>query len=109
MKKDVYAQLNLGWGSNGVMLPLKDAHEIQAILARSAVGIGYVYRTDAKDVHYIEDYEVPDVKVVAMPDTSLQGMDNKTKQAWMEMVRQCETETFLSPQEWLALTGDSNE
>lgn len=109
MKKDIYAQLNLGWGSNSVMLPIKDAHEIQAILARSAVSLGYVYRTNATDVYYIEDYPVPDVKVMALPDTSLQGMDTKKKQAWMEMVRQCETETFLSPQEWVALTGDSNE
>ena len=109
MKKDIYAQLNLGWGSNTVLLPLKDAHEIQAILARSAMGYNYVYRTNHADVYYVEDYAVPDVKVVVVPEMSLQGIDPKKKTAWSEMVRDCETGTFLSPQEWLALTGDSNE
>lgn len=106
--KDVYCKLNLSWSSN-VMLPIEQAHKLQAILAQYGVGFGEAYRPDIPNVKYVMAYTVPDVTVVDYPQYDCRGMTDKQRRDWEESVRDSADESFLTPQEFVALRSDNNE
>lgn len=105
MKKEVYGRLSLSWGGN-VLLPLEQAHKLQAILAQYGVGIGDAYRPDLPNVKYTLDYKVPDVTVTSFPEYDCTGMTPKQIAEWEETVRHSEGDTFLPPQQFIAIQGE---
>lgn len=105
MKKEVYGRLSLSWGGN-VVLPLEQAHKVQAILAQYGVGIGEAYRSGDPNIKYIMSYTVPDVTVASFPEYDCTGMTPKQISEWEETVRHAEGDTFLSPQQFVAIQGE---
>jgi len=106
--KDVYGGLGLSWGGN-VILPLEQAHKVQEIFARYAVGFGDAYRPDEPNIKYVKDYGVPDVCVTEYPAYDCTGMTAKQIEEWEQAVRHSEGNTFLTPQEFMAMRSDNNE
>lgn len=106
--KEVLGSINFGY-STRVILPIEEAHKIQAILARYATGVSSAYRPTEPNISYVEDYSVPSVEVLETPQFDCRGLTPKQKQAWAESVRDSEGDTFLSPQEFVALRGENNE
>lgn len=106
--RDVYGKLNLSWSRN-VILPIEQAHKVQAILAQYGVGLGEAYRPDIPNVMYMMEYTVPDVSVIEPPKYDCQGMTDKQRRDWEESVRDSADDSFLSPQEFVALRSDNNE
>ena len=93
--------------SGQVMLPLEEAHKIQAILAKYAVSTNYVYRGggNAYNVHYIDHYDVPYVQVDKGEHTfDLRGFKDEDKSAWIDMVRNSTGGDFLSPEAYVKLS-----
>lgn len=107
MKKEIYGRLSLSWGGN-VILPLEEAHKIQAILARYGVGFGEAYRSNNPNITYITDYKAPDVTIVRFPEHDCTGMTPKQVSEWEEIVRTSEDGTFLPPQQYAAMRGENN-
>lgn len=105
MKKEVYGRLNLSWSGN-VMLPLEQAHKVQAILAQYGIGFGEAYRSDIPNVKYRMDYKVSDVCIAELPKYDCTGMTDRQRNDWEQMVRDSADESFLSPQEFMALRGE---
>ena len=103
--KDVYARVNFSWGGN-VILPIEEAHKIQAILARYAIGFGEAYRPDVPNVPYVMAYSVPDVSFTELPKYDCTGLTSTQRNDWEQSVRDSEGNTFLSPQEFIALRSD---
>ena len=103
--KEVYGRLNLSWSGNTV-LPLEQAHKVQEILAKYAVGLGEAYRPDSPNIPYIVEYSPPDVSITVMPVLDARGMTYGQRQEWEQSVREAEGDTFLTPQEFLALRGE---
>lgn len=84
-KKDVMAVVNLGY-SNKVMLPIDEAHKIQAILARHAIRYDTIWRS-SRSIHYITDFEVPEVVVVNRPaDYDARGIDPVKVRDWVTSI-----------------------
>lgn len=108
MKKEVWGRLNLSWGGN-VLLPLEQAHKVQAILAQYAVGFGDAYRPNEPNIRYMTNYSIPEVGVLPLPDCDCRELTPKQVSEWEEMVRNSEGNTFLTPQQYIAIQGDSNE
>ena len=98
--------------SGQVMLPLEEAHKIQAILAKYAVGTNYVYRggggaTGGKydSVYFMERYDVPYVQVdKGEPKFDLRELTVEQQSAWIDMVRNSVGNDFLSPQDFVKLS-----
>jgi len=107
-KKEVLGSINFGY-STRVILPIEEAHKIQAILARYATGVSSAYRPTEPNISYVEEYSVPSVDVLETPQFDCRGLTPKQKQSWAESVRDAEGDTFLSPQEFVALQGDTHE
>lgn len=105
MKKEVYGRLSLSWGGN-VVLPLEQAHKVQAILAQYGVGIGDAYRPDEPNIKYIMDYKTPDVTVTSFPDYDCTGLTPQQISDWEQSVRDSQGDTFLSPQQFIAIRGE---
>lgn len=105
MKKEVYGKISLSWAGN-VILPLEQAHKVQAILAQYGVGIGEAYRPDAPNIKYIMEYKTPDVNVIPFPEYDCTGMTPKQTSEWEETVRDSTDGTFLSPQQFVAMQGE---
>ena len=103
--KDVYGRVNFSWAGN-VILPIEEAHKVQAILARYAIGFSEAYRSDMPNVKYMVDYSVPDVSITELPKYDCTGMTNAQRNDWEQSVRDSADESFLSPQEFLALRGE---
>lgn len=104
-KKDVYARVNFSWAGN-VILPIEEAHKVQAILARHAIGFSEAYRPDRPNVQYMVEYSVPDVSITTLPKYDCTGMTSTQRTDWEQAVRDAEDNTFLSPQEYVALQGE---
>lgn len=107
-KKEVYGRVNFSWAGN-VILPLEQAHKVQEILARYAVGFGEAYRPDIPNIKYLMEYTVPDVTITDLPKYDCTGLTTKQRNDWEQAVRDSADTTFLSPQEFVALQGDTNE
>ena len=106
-KKEVYGSINFGYGTR-VLLPLEEAHKIQAILAKYATGISTAYRAQGPSPAYIEDYEAPSVDVLEQPRLDCRGMTHQQKLAWANAIKDSTDDSYLTPQEYVALTGDNN-
>lgn len=104
-KKEIYGRLCLSWGGN-VILPLEQAHKVQAILAQYGVGFGEAYRPDAPNIKYLMDYKVPDVVVTEQPSQDCTGLTSQQISDWENSVRHAEGDTFLTPQEFIAIKGE---
>lgn len=103
--KDVYARVNFSWAGN-VILPLEQAHKVQEILAKHAIGFGEAYRSDIPNVKYTMEYTVPDVSITELPKFDCTGLTNAQRSDWEQAVRDSADESFLTPQEFVALRGD---
>lgn len=110
-KKDVMAVISLGYSSK-VMLPIEEAHRIQAILARHAVKYDTIWRSN-RSIHYLQDYEVPEVMVVARPpDFDAQGLDGTVVRDWANAISKFsddEDAVIMDPHTFAKLAGDTNE
>jgi hypothetical protein len=110
-KKDVMAVISLGYSSK-VMLPIEEAHRIQAILARHAVKYDTIWNSD-RSIHYLQDYEVPEVMVVARPpDFDAQGLDAKVVRDWANAISKSSDDkdaVIMDPHTFAKLAGDTNE
>lgn len=104
--KEVYGRLNLSWAGN-VILPLEQAHKVQALLAQYGIGLGEAYRPDIPNVQYCMVYKVSDVCIMELPKYDCTGMTDRQRNDWEQMVRDSADETFLSPQEFVALRSDN--
>ncbi len=95
-----------------VMLPIEEAHRIQAILARHAVKYDTIWNSD-RSIHYLQDYEVPEVMVVARPpDFDAQGLDAKIVRDWSNAISKSSDDkdaVIMDPHTFAKLAGDTNE
>ena len=107
-KKEVLGSINFGYCTR-VMLPLEEAQKIQAILAKYAQGVGSAYRASGPSPSYLDEYSVPGVDVLEMPKYDCRGLTPPQKAAWIDMVRESDGGDVLTPQEFLAIRGDTNE
>ena len=108
--KEVMAVIGLGYSSK-VMLPIEEAHKIQAILARHAVKYESIW-CNPRSIHYLCDYEVPEVVVVARPpDFDAQGLDAKVVREWVQALgtEDIDKKEVMDPQMFAQLRNDNNE
>lgn len=109
-KKDVMAVIGLGYSSK-VMLPIEEAHKIQAILARHAVKYESIW-CNPRSIHYLCDYEVPEVIVISRPpDFDAQGLDAKDVRDWAQAIgssMEAETTEVMDPHTFTKLRSDNN-
>jgi hypothetical protein len=103
--QQVMAKINL----NGTaMLPIRVAHEIQALLAEHAVGLDYTYRSgDKPSVEYITTYNAPTVEVIKknikLYDATMLTWDQTRK--WAAAIREGDGDAVMEPADFVALTG----
>lgn len=102
----VMAKINL----NGTaMLPIRVAHEIQALLAEHAIGYDYAYRTGNRpNVEYITAYNAPTVEVIKK-NLKLYDATMLTPQQvykWHSVIREGEGDVVIEPADFAALTGE---
>ena len=107
-KKEVLGSINFGY-STRVILPLEEAHKVQAILAKYALGVGSIYLNNGPSPTYLDDYSNPSVDVLDAPQFDCRDLTQKQKSEWIASIRDAEGDTFLTPQEFVALQGDTNE
>ena len=110
----VYAEMALaGWGTSNIILPLKAAHELQALLATHAIGIGNAYRAQGPNTRYIKDYEVPDVKVygvTGMPLFDCRGMSPAEVRDWEQSIADAEENAeIIDPQTFVLIRRQPDE
>ena len=101
----VMAKINL----NGTaMLPIRVAHEIQALLAEHAVGLDYTYRTGKPNVDFITTYNVPTVEVIKknlkLYDATMLTSSQVYK--WQAAIREGEGDAVMEPADFAALSGE---
>lgn len=106
--KQVYGAMDMGWGAK-IVLPLEEAHKVQAILARHALAMGSVYRPVLPNVSFIGDLEVPSVSVLDLPSHDCRGLSREVLNAWKEMVKNTEDGPVMDPQVFAKITGETNE
>lgn len=108
-KKEVYGFISLNY-SEGWLLPLEEAHKVQAILAKHAIKVEGAWRKgSAGNVGYMRDTEVPDVKVKSMPEYDARGLTNKQIQEWREAIQDAEGEVVIQPKEFIAIKGEDGQ
>ena len=107
-KKEVLGSINFGYCTR-VMLPLEEAHKIQLILAKHAFGVGSAYRSSGPSPSYLDEYSVPGVDVLEMPKYDCRGLTPEQKGKWIDLVRDSDGGDVLTPQEFVAIRGDTNE
>lgn len=107
-KKDVMAVLNMNYTTK-IMLPIEEAHKVQAILARHAVKYNSLWR-NPRSIHYLTDYEVPEVSVLSRPaDFDAQGLDSSVIREWESAINSAEDGaeiTVIDPQVFAQLKGE---
>ncbi len=108
MSKAIYGKLQLSWGPN-VILPLEEAHKIQAILAKHARGYSEGYRSGAPNISYLEDYKAPAVEVVGDPQYDCTGLSAQQKSDWLDMIRESVEPEVMAPAMFTKLRGENNE
>ena len=102
----VMAKINL---SGTALLPIRVAHEIQALLAEHAVGYDYAYRSgNTPNIEYITTYNAPSVEVVKknrkLYDATMLTSNQVFK--WQAAVRDGEGDAVMEPADFAALTGE---
>ncbi len=105
-KQPVMAKINI----NGTaMLPIRVAHEIQALLAEHAVGYDYAYRSGNRpNIQYITTYNAPSVEVM-QKNTKLYDatmLTSKQVYEWQAAIRDGEGDAVMEPADFAALTGE---
>ena len=103
--KDALGSINFGYSSR-VILPLEEAHKIQAILAKYAQGVGSAYRSTGPSPTYLDEYAVPAVDILEMPKYDCRGLTPEQKGKWTDLVRDSDGGDVLTPQEFLAIRGE---
>jgi hypothetical protein len=91
------------------MLPIRVAHEIQALLAEHAVGYDYAYRSGNRpNVEYITEYDTPNVEVIGknrkLYDATMLTSSQVYK--WQSAIRDGEGDAVMEPADFAALTGE---
>lgn len=103
--KPVMAKISLG---GTVMLPIRVAHEIQALLAEHAIGHDYAYRSGKPNVEYITTYNAPTVEVIKknlkLYDATMLTSNQVYK--WTAAVREGDGDAIMEPADFAALTGE---
>ena len=106
--KEVYGYVKLDYNS-GWILPLEEAHKVQAILARHGIKLEEAWRKGPyPNIKYIKDLEIPEVSVIPLPECDARGLDNKQIQKWQESFREVEDENIvvIKPQDFATIVGD---
>lgn len=102
----VMAKINL---SGTALLPIRVAHEIQALLAEHAVGYDYAYRScNTPNIEYITTYNAPSVEVIKknlkLYDATMLTSSQVYK--WQSAIREGEGDAVMEPADFAALTGE---
>lgn len=90
------------------LVPLEVAHQIQALLAEHAVSYATMYRSNAPNVPYMTDYEMPKVEVVrtsAVIHDAI-GLTWRQIETWGASIRDGDNAAILSPKEFTAIAGE---
>ena len=106
-KKEVYGLVKVSYDT-GWLLPIEEAHKVQAILARHGVKLEEAWRKGQyPNVKFIRDLEVPDVSVATLPEHDARGLTNQQISKWQESFREAEDEhlVVMNPKDFAALTG----
>lgn len=110
MSRQVLGMIELGYGSR-VALPLEEAHKIQAILAKHAVGVERAHTKDYSAVMYMADFKTPDVSVIsddALMDT--RGLTAQQIKRWLDMIKDMDTlGTLVDPHTFATIYGEEDE
>lgn len=107
-KKEVYGLVKVSYDT-GWLLPIEEAHKVQAILARHGIKLEEAWRKGPHpNVKFIADLEVPDVSVAKLPEYDVRGLTNKQINKWQESFRDVEDENLvvMNPKDFAAITGD---
>lgn len=108
-KKEVMAVINMNYSANKIMLPIEEAHKIQAILARHGVRYDTIWRQPTS-IHYVQDLEVPEVSVI--PNRIVWnacGLDTNVVREWASAISNVddgEQVTVIDPQVFAQLKGE---
>ena len=106
--KEVYGYVKIDYNS-GWILPLEEAHKVQAILARHGIKLEEAWlKGQHPNVKFIRDLEVPEVSVVSLPEMDARGLSNKQIGKWHESFRDAMDENLviMKPQDFIAVTGE---
>lgn len=103
--KEVYGYVKLDYNS-GWILPLEEAHKVQAILAKHAIKVETAWRKgSAGNIAFVQDIDVPDVKVKAMPEYDARGLTAKQIIDWREAIQDAEGDAVIQPKDFIAIVG----
>jgi hypothetical protein len=110
MAKQVMGVIEFDW-STRVLLPLEEAHKIQAILAKHAVSIERAYDSENNLVLYMAEFAVPAVQ--ARKDDiqwDARGLSKEQARRWVDAVKEMPPNgTIIDPQSFAAIYGEDNE
>ena len=99
--KDVYGKINF---YSTVLLPLEEAHKVQAILAKYGQSLDQVYRTDSPTINFLREGTVPSVEVVRdLPVLNAHGLTDKQVRDWTTAVSTSTGDEYLTPQEFISM------
>ncbi len=110
--REIMAVISTGYASK-IMLPLEEAHKIQAILARHAVKYETVW-CNPQSIHYLCDYDTPEVVVVARPpDFDARGLTPTQVRDWSQMLSTLSEDgtptEIMDPHTFVKLRSDADE
>ena len=110
MAKPIMGTINFDWSTN-IVLPLEEAHKIQAILAKHAVRVERAYGAEHNLISYLSEYEIPSVAVQKDPiEWDTRGMSKQQISKWVEMVKTVpHGGVIIDPQAFAAIHGDDDE
>lgn len=110
MSRQVLGMIELGYGSR-VALPLEEAHKIQLILAKHAVGVERAHTKDYTAVSYMADFKTPEVSVIsddALMDT--RGLTAQQIKRWLDMIKDMQTGgPVVDPHTFATIYGEEDE
>jgi len=102
MKKQLYGQITLGYAD--YVLPLEQAHKLQALLAEHAVTIDATYTPRFDRVFYVKDLQLGVVGVVEYPPFDTRGMSDSQKAEWLSAIRAEDAQSIIDPQHFKTLS-----
>ena len=102
MKKQLYGQITLGY--NDYILPLEQAHKLQALIAEHAVVVDSTYTTQFGRVSYVRSMQIGVVGVVEYPMWDIRGMSDELRDAWLTAIRADDAQSIIDPQHFKTLS-----
>lgn len=102
MKQQLYGQITLGY--TDYVLPLKQAHKLQALLAEHAVAVDSTYTPQFARVRYVRGMQIGVVGVVEYPMWDVRGMSDELRDEWLAAIRAEDAQSIIDPQHFKTLS-----